>query len=586
MRRPPNPGPPDGPGPGVTLPGSAEGPTGGLLSWATVREHWALAGVLGAYVLTLLVVPVLVPAAVNDDWIWTRSVEILLETGRLQVLDISAPFALVQILWGAPFAAVLDNVFGALRLATVAFVGVTAVGVYALCRELGVRPQGSALGTALYLFNPLTFSLSYTFLTDGYYTGLLVVATACYARGLRGDERAGAFLWAGSVAASLVYLQRATGVLVPAAVVVFLLVTGRVRADGRGVRDVARVAGVPAAVLVGFTVFGSVIAGSSTQDLFVQAFLDTSWQDGWLLLGRMSYVHLLYAGFFVLPLAAAVVPAAPQLLRRVSAGGWLLTAGALTVLIAGLVGFSRRLMPSVPQFVGPWGLGPVDILGGRPQVFGTGFAVGLTVACAVSVVAFVLALAGRAGRDRAPEAAAPAGLVAAVAVGQAAAATALSFLFTESFVSLDRYLLPLAPLVIALALWALHGVRVLLPVAWTAVALLAVVSVAGVRDHLLFQGGVWDLARHANAQGVDNTRLDAGYAWDGYHLYELSRADDIQPRTPDGPWWTDELFAPATDSTYVVAGEPLDDHHVVDARPYSSWLLGDDIPLYLLRREP
>lgn len=550
-----------------------------------LRDHRALAGVLGAYALTLLVVPVLVPAAINDDWIWTRSVEILLVEGRLEVLDISAPFALVQILWGALFVAPVDNVFGALRLATVTFTLASAVALYALCRELGVRPQLSALGTAAYLFNPLTFSLSYTFLTDPYYTGLLVVAAVCYAGGLRGDDRAAAFLWAGSVAAALAYLQRATGVLIPVVVVLFLVATRRLRADRHGLRDAARVAALPVVVFVGFSLFGEQIAGASTQDLFVQAVRESSWSERSLLVGRMSYVQLLYAGFFALPLIAAAAHAVPRLIGRVSAGGWLMVAGAVTVLTVGLIGFSRRLMPSVPQFVTPWGLGPDDILGGRPAVYGSGFAVGFTVACAFSVVVLSVALAGRLGRDRVPEGSGPAGLVFALMVAQAAAAAALSFLFTDSYVSLDRYLLPLVPLVIVLSLWALRGIRIAQPVGWTAVALLAVVSVVGTRDLLVFQGAVWDLARHANAMGVDNTELDAGYAWDGYHLYEYSQENDIAARTPDGPWWTDDLFAPATDSRFVVAGEPLEGHDVVEVRHYSTWLQGEAVPLYLLRRE-
>jgi len=550
-----------------------------------LRDHWALAGVLGAYALTLLAVPVLVPAAINDDWIWTRSVEILLAEGRLEVLDVSAPFALVQIFWGALFAAPVDNVFGALRLATVTFTLAGAVALYGLCRELGVRPGLSALGTAAYLFNPLTFSLSYTFLTDPYYTGLLVAAAACYARGLRGDDRAGAFLWAGSVAAALVYLQRATGALIPVAVLLFLVATRRLRADRHGLRDALRVAALPVVVIVGFSLLGEQIAGASTQDLFLEAFMETSWSERWLLAGRMSYVQLLYAGFFVLPLIAAAVHAVPRLLRRVPVGGWLMVAGTVTVLTVGLIGFSRRLMPSVPQFVAPWGLGPNDILGGRPDVFGSGFAVGFTVACALSVVVLCVALAGRLGRDRTLESSGPAGLIFALILAQAAAAAGLSFLFTESFVSLDRYLLPLVPLIIALSLWALRGIRLARPVGWAAVALLAVVSVVGTRDLLVFHGAVWDLARHANAQGVDNTELDAGYAWDGYHLHEYSQEHDIAARTPDGPWWTDDLFAPATNSRFVVAGEPLEGHDVVEVRHYSAWLHGEAVPLYLLRRE-
>ncbi len=126
--------------------------------------------------------------------------------------------------------------------------------------------------------------------------------------------------------------------------------------------------------------------------------------------------------------------------------------------------------------------------------------------------------------------------------------------------------------------------RLALPVAWLVVAAYAVFAVAGTRDFLVYQQALWDLARYANSLGIPNTRLDAGAAWDGYHLYEQSLAD-WHPRTPDPrPWWTG-LFAPLTDSSYAVAASPVPDYSVVTRVEYSSWLQRNPpVYLYLLRR--
>jgi 4-amino-4-deoxy-L-arabinose transferase-like glycosyltransferase len=551
---------------------------------ALVRRHWLLAVVLGAYAAVLPFVPVMVPAAVNDDWIWTRSLEILLDEGRLVIFEISAPSAVFQVLWAAPFAAMTDNVFGAARLATVTFVGLTAAGLYGLCRALEVGRERSALGTAAFLFSPLVFALSYTFMTDLYSAGFVVVAVACYARGLRGDARADRFLWWGSVAAALAYLQRATGVLVPVGVVAFLLVTGRVRPDRSGAATLARVAVVPALTALAFTLFGSAVVGeSATQELFREAIRDAGWDDLLLHVGRMAYIHVMYTGLFVVPLVVGALGAVALLARRASGRGWLLVAACAAIVGGGLAGFSRWAMPSVPQFLGPWGLGPSDIIGGRPTVLGAGGEIALTAACAASALVLAVALGARTARGDEAAWRGPAGLVAVMITVQAVATAVPSLLFADSYLSFDRYLVPIAPLAIALTLWALRDVRMLVPVAWAAVVLGAVLSVQGTRDHLRFQHAVWDLARNAHASGVALTELDAGYSWDAYHLYELSRDLGITQRTPQGPWWVGDLFAPATDSRFVVAGHPLHGYTIVDVRGYPQW--GQDASLYLLERD-
>ena len=150
--------------------------------------------------------------------------------------------------------------------------------------------------------------------------------------------------------------------------------------------------------------------------------------------------------------------------------------------------------------------------------------------------------------------------------------------------SLDRYLLPLVPLAIALALWGLRGARMALPVGWVVVAALAVFSVAGTRDYLVFMREVWAMGGQAVAAGVPLDRLDAGSGWDGYYLYEYGRANHIRSRTPKGgPWWV-YFYAPATDSSYVVAGKPLQRHLTIFRRPYSSWLQRQPTFIYLVRR--
>jgi hypothetical protein len=177
------------------------------------------------------------------------------------------------------------------------------------------------------------------------------------------------------------------------------------------------------------------------------------------------------------------------------------------------------------------------------------------------------------------------GLVTTIALWQLVGWLPPSFHYrTWTAGSLDRYLLPLLPFVLCLSLWAARDLRLARATAWLVVAGIGLCSVAGTRDYLVFMDAVWDTARAANRAGVENTRLDAGSGWDGYRLYEYSLANRVPPRTPNGPWWV-YFYAPATDSSYVVAGRPLPGYVEVMQRPYSSWLESEPTRVYLLRRQ-
>ena len=135
-----------------------------------LRSHLGIVLVLAAFAASAFIVPTMMPVATTDDWGYTRSVEILLDEGRLTVLPAVAATAVFQILWGALFGSVFGMSLGMMRVATVVIVALGAVGLYALIRDLGVTKGRAALGTAVYLFNPLTFSLAFTYMTDPYFT--------------------------------------------------------------------------------------------------------------------------------------------------------------------------------------------------------------------------------------------------------------------------------------------------------------------------------------------------------------------------------------------------------------------------------
>jgi len=175
------------------------------------------------------------------------------------------------------------------------------------------------------------------------------------------------------------------------------------------------------------------------------------------------------------------------------------------------------------------------------------------------------------------------GVVVGILAWQVAGVVPQSFLFRNWIISLDRYLLPLLPLVVIVALWCLQRSAVNRVAMWAALAAVSLFSVVGTRDALVFQESVWSLATSLNQAGVSVTQLDAGYAWDAYYLWEYGEQYAIPQQTPDGTWWTD-VYARPTNSNYVLAGAPLGGYDVLSVHRYSALLHEEPQYLYVLRR--
>ena len=564
---------------------------------AGIRRNWQIILVLLGYALTPLLEPLLGPVSIGDDWVYVRSVEMLLREGRLHILDLSVVTLLFQVAWGALFGSLFGLSFGVLRLSTFVMVFFGGMATYGVCRELQVARGPSALATAAYLFNPLSFVLAYTFMSDPHFTALLMISTWGYVRGLRTDLPTlhhGALI-AGSLAAACAFLVRQQGALIPLAVLVALLVQRRLTRDRAGVLQALRVVALPALAMAGYYLWLALVHGVPEQQRsFFRSVANAGWEQSLLLVGRMTFIAAMYLGLFTLPVALAALSVLPALIRVPTPPVWFAVFLWAVLLLCGLVHFQQgdpqqALMPRMPyisQYLGPYGLGPADILGGRRWLVSWQALDVLTALCVISSLLFVLLLARQLVPPYVADfSRASAGVVLAITLGQGVGILPPSFHFRDWIISVDRYLLPLLPLSLCLGFWALRGLRPSFGASWVVVTLAALVSIAGTRDVLELQTATWNVARDAVQRGVPLTALDAGAAWDGYALYDYGLAHGLTQQTPGGPWWT-SLFAPATTSEYVVSTTPLDRYEEAGHTEVTSWLSPDPTVLYLLQRAP
>jgi hypothetical protein len=107
----------------------------------------------------------------NDDWSYSRSVEILVHQGRFDLVYGGMPL-LTQVAWGTLVTVPFGFSFAALRASTwvLGFVGLVAM--FALLRSLRPPPGLALFGTLLLAANPFYLSLALTFMTDIPFLGL------------------------------------------------------------------------------------------------------------------------------------------------------------------------------------------------------------------------------------------------------------------------------------------------------------------------------------------------------------------------------------------------------------------------------
>ncbi len=483
-----------------------------IIGWAS-RNRWLLV-VVSAFGASAFLVPTLAPVAISDDPLYARSVEILMQQGRLEVLPLVVTSLVGQVLWAAPFTWVFGDTLGVMRSATVVAVGLSAFPMYGLLRELNVTRNRSALGTALYLFNPLTYSLAFTFMSDAYLVAGVVACAYCFTRAINRDGPDSEWMTLGSLLAGLTFLIRQQAVFIVLAVVAYLLIVHALPWSRVGLRRIVRTVGPFAVVAVLYLLWYHVIHGTPPKS--AQVDVSGEWfsadpLDAFVLIRRLTFFEMMYSALFLIPLLAAVVPSLRSLVRgttrvvRIVIGVW------VAVIALGLVWFGNgnARMPYLSQFVGPSGLGPPnDLRGGRQPLLSPGGQDWLTAICVVAAIVLAIVLFARLGTRSSAPARHGVGLVIALLVGQAVAVVVSSYPLRDTAISRDRYLLPLVPLVIALVLWCVRGLRLVAPVAWAGVVLFAVISIGGMHDFLTFQSTTWDTAAAAHTSGVPYRQLD------------------------------------------------------------------------------
>ncbi len=542
------------------------------------RDLFALVGLLGLLMAGALIVGVEGDFPLNDDWSYARGVESVVERGVLELERWPAMTLIAQTAVGIGYAEAFGFSFTTLRWATLIASGLHLIVFYLLLRQFGGW-RSALLLTVLLLFNPLYFSLSFTWMTEIHY--LLGATGTTYFFVRYCIQPQWRWLLAATVFCVYAVLVRQFAVLLPLAFAGVLVFR-----PGRWTHRLA--------ALLPFVV--SMICLQAYQLWLESAFpaldkvgglgelLSNAREKTWYWWSRSLVALLLYPGLFFLPL---VLPLAAGLGR-----GLLRRPLRATLVLLPLAYFLLSYHHHFPvgNILFNFGIGPRILKGTYhypevlyPTVEGQLWRVlnylAIMGTCLLALIllngARPWSLSGWWSKRRERGAGGWDGRAAAwigialYGIGYYVLVSAVSSLF-------DRYALPLLPVVAVLIAGSFRKTP-----GWASVLggsigiLLATYAVAGTHDYL-----TWNRARQqayrelTEKQGVPVTAIDAGFELNAWNNQDGPNRGGSGGRS----WWF------VTDDEYVIAFVPPAGYEVIAAYPFHPLLPSPFDVVYVYRR--
>ena len=501
-----------------------------------------------------------------DDWVYSWSVQHLLETREFLFPELVGNPIAAQVLWGALFCLPFGFSLAALRVSTWVL-GVLAVcALYLLVRECGGTRRAALMAAAVLGFYPVFFILSPTFMTDVPFLAAMLWSVLLFVRALH--RRHVALVWLAAAVCAASVGSRAIGVGVAGAMIATLLFhTGH---WGRRIHVWLAPALVgPVAVWLLVWTRARVFTSADITSLPngpQQRLANLRYAFNPDIFPPLLVVTVLFA---LVLLCIALLPLAVWMARRaiVRRATYALALFAAAWVIARRAGLNAwipfeagsiwalREIGAGASFVPGWQADPLS-----PWVAVCGVAMALTSAA-------ILVAAWPPGSLREAE---------KFLVWNIAAQALLGAVL---WLTDDRYALVFVPPAAALVLARRPPLRTGPAVA--CIAAYAAIALAGTHDHLDYNRAVWAAVADLRAGGVPPREIDGGYVVNGWMQY---LHPDEAYRDPSG-----RIIVPMVNDfaelTYRVADRPAPNRVVVRTYPYSGWLRPDG-HIYVERRAP
>lgn len=537
--------------------------------------------ILGLALAFLATIPIVDPRGnfpLIDDWSFALTAKRLFSLGDWRPLGWASMPLITQSLWAAPACLFFGCTFDALRWSTLAAALILLLCTFALFRTVGRSRPVACLAAVVSIFNPIVFSLSFTFMTDVLFDALMVVATLFFMKSFRTDSVADLLMaTAFSLAATLC---RQLGLCLPLAYVVAHLISSRGPLPRRLVRAVFPLIVCGAALMIYSLWLKQSGRAPALYDRKSKELIDNLRHPNLAVFFvlKNGLDSLLHFGLICFP----VLVCAKHM--KVRTFDWPL---AVSVLAAGLIAVvlivTHSVMPLGGNILGSGGVGPPTLrdtflLHSNELMLPTAFWIVVTVVSLIGACLLVRAVLATplklisiaAGNRSAVEL--PASIFGAVAFGAYLVPLMIGGMF-------DRYIAVIVPQLLLLVTPFLpssgFGAK-----GWqrgSAVVyagLTCIFSVLATHDYLSWNRARWEaIADLEGAARADAKILDGGLEYNGLRSYD----PDYKVDTAKSWWWIDQ-------DQYQITFGPLPGLEVVQRYLYSSYLIPGQHYIYVLKR--
>jgi 4-amino-4-deoxy-L-arabinose transferase-like glycosyltransferase len=235
----------------------------------------------------------------NDDWAYAKNVFYLSEQGILKYSDWPAMTLISQMLWGAAFCKVFGFSFTILRISVIILGLIGTNLIFVLTNRISNSQKTAIIATLVLCYNPLYFSLSYTFMTEIPFLVAVLFAFYFYIQHLFNPTQK-RYLIAATIFSIIATLTRQTGLILPIVFLIGTFILNR-KFDRNLVFHI--ISAIIVASILYFYVKWLKASGnlSSNFSTVNELFRKTNIRDLMYKLWKRSCVLLFYNGLFLLP---------------------------------------------------------------------------------------------------------------------------------------------------------------------------------------------------------------------------------------------------------------------------------------------
>ncbi|OGS27875.1 MAG: hypothetical protein A2297_04650 [Elusimicrobia bacterium RIFOXYB2_FULL_48_7] len=482
------------------------------------KNIFAILAILAIYLLLLpLLQPFKCSFPLNDDWVYSYSVQHYFETGTMKINDWNAATTVFQIWWGILFSKILGFSLGTLKISTLFLSFAGTFFALMILKRLNYRHV--FIPVLFLLFNPVYFVLSFSFMTDVPYFALFLASVYFYLKGLQEENTA--CLVAGSLFAGFAYLTRQLGILIPFTVIMYLALYDRKKIT---IKTLCAVVLLPCVVFCAYWYWFNYIHG---QTWVARAGLVSALAPGKFYFRLISAAF--YFGLFALPFGFIKLRKS-KAAKNSKQWGWNHVALFILTILFFIHMLIYKTLPFFDNIISKTGIGTLTVSGSAWKDAGflsnDVFWVLLTM---ISGVSFLLMLSKvlKSSFSRHE-----------IFVILCCAAQLVVSLARFKF--FDRYLLVMLPIVLIFTakhsdfegFFRMSAVSLFL-------VCFAACSFLGTKDYLSWNAAKWQLGGElTGSYGYKKNEIANGFDWDGYYTFQDNIEQLLKTKKPEaiGDW--------------------------------------------------